>query len=64
MYGVTSGSDKRLGVWCHKRQCAKVLTLPVSCDRPECTNLLNIYKAVTDKSQEAILAEVRGRRPF
>jgi len=26
-------------------------------DRPECTNLLNIYQAVTSKSREAILAE-------
>jgi len=31
-------------------------------ERPECTNLLNIYKAVTDKSDEAILAEVGGMR--
>ena len=31
-------------------------------ERPECTNLLNIYKAVTDKSEEAILAEVGNMR--
>ena len=31
-------------------------------ERPECTNLLNIYKAVTDKSQEEILKEVGHMR--
>jgi len=31
-------------------------------ERPECTNLLNIYKAVTDKSEEEILAEVGNMR--
>jgi len=31
-------------------------------ERPECTNLLNIYKAVTDKSEEEILAEVGSMR--
>jgi tryptophanyl-tRNA synthetase len=29
-------------------------------ERPECTNLLNIYQAVTGQSREAILAEVSG----
>ena len=29
-------------------------------ERPECTNLLNIYQAVTSKSKEAILQEVSG----
>ena len=31
-------------------------------ERPECTNLLNIYKAVTDKSDDEILAEVGNMR--
>jgi len=30
--------------------------------RPECTNLLNIYKAVTGRSREAILSEVGSMR--
>ena len=31
-------------------------------ERPECTNLLNIYKAVTDKSEDEILDEVGQMR--
>jgi len=31
-------------------------------ERPECTNLLNIYKAVTDKSEDEILQEVGQMR--